>query len=80
MNGRAIRRHHRERLKKNRRFHWGRDLRQEPKILAMAINTPTPCSCAMCCNPRSKKSINHKSEPETMQERRHKQKEKLNDT
>lgn len=45
-------RHHRERLKKSRRFHWGRDLLAEPTVMAKAINTPTPCSCWMCGNQR----------------------------
>lgn len=50
---RAIRRHHRERLRAKRRFHWGRDLSTEPpQNIARAINTPTPCSCWMCGNPR----------------------------
>lgn len=48
----AMRRHHRERLKKDRRFHWGRDLSREPKYLAVAVDTPTPCSCLMCGNAR----------------------------
>lgn len=55
--------HHRERLKAKRRRHWGRDLRSEPKALAQAVTTPTPCSCAMCGNAR------HHS-GDTMQERR----------
>ena len=58
-----LRRHHRERLKKKRRFHWSRDLSKEPKVLSRAIDTPTPCSCWMCRNLR-------KSEGETLQERR----------
>lgn len=48
----SIRRHHRARLKNRRQHWWGRDLRAEPKALAKAINTPTPCSCWMCGNPR----------------------------
>jgi hypothetical protein len=60
---RAERRHHRERLKKNRRVHWGRDLSQNPEVLARAINTPTPCSCWMCGNER-------RANGRTMQERR----------
>lgn len=52
MRGLAVRRHHRERLKKSRRFHWGRDLSSEPSRLGMAVDTPHPCSCAMCGNPR----------------------------
>lgn len=55
--------HHRERLKANRRFHWGRDLHGEPKALAVAVNTPKPCSCLMCGNAR-------KHDGMTMQERR----------
>ena len=61
--GRAERRHHRERLMRNRRFHWGRDLSGEPEVLARAVDTPTPCSCLMCGNAR------RRSGP-TMQERR----------
>jgi hypothetical protein len=60
---RAQKRHHRQRLKTKRRFHWGRDLKDEPEILGKAINTPTPCSCLMCGNAR------HHS-GETMQERK----------
>jgi hypothetical protein len=78
MKSRSIRRHHRERLKKLRRFHWGRDLSKEPiGHLSMVVDTPTPCSCSMCCNPRSKKSWRTKCYKETIQERRHKQKEKI---
>jgi len=49
---RALRRHHVARFKRSRRFHWGRDLAQEPKLLAKAVDTPCPCSCWMCGNPR----------------------------
>jgi len=48
----AERRHHRERLKKNRRVHWGRDLSRDPVQHGKAIDTPTPCSCFMCGNSR----------------------------
>jgi len=47
---RAIRRHHIERLKNNRRTHWNRVLSKEE--LGMVVETPTPCSCFMCGNPR----------------------------
>jgi len=60
---RALRRHHRERLKKNRRFHWGRDLKDEKKALSIAVDTPKPCSCLMCGNAR-------RHSGNTMQERR----------
>lgn len=74
MNSRAIRRHHRERLKNNRHFHWGRDLREEPKYLGKVVNTPTGCSCPMCGNERHNEWA--KGCRETIQERRWKQKEK----
>ena len=48
---RAIRRQHRERLKRARRFWWGRKL--ERKALGMVVDTPTPCSCALCANWRA---------------------------
>ena len=49
---RSERRHHRERLKKARQRHWGRDLRGQPRDLGRVVDTPTPCSCPMCGNPR----------------------------
>lgn len=66
-NSRAQRRHDRARLKNKRRTHWGygkqgwrsycgteRDSQYEmsPGTLGMVVNTPTPCSCYMCGNPR----------------------------
>ena len=65
---RAVRRHHRSRLKKKRQYHWGRDLNTEPEILAMTVNTPTPCSCWMCCNIRRNKWLKSKDKL-TKQER-----------
>ena len=60
---RAQRRHHRERLKNKRRYHWGRDLMAEPEVLARTVNTPKPCSCLLCGNRR-------KHAGGTLQERR----------
>lgn len=60
---RALRRHHRVRLKRTRRHYWGRDLSQEPVYLARCVDTPCPCSCWMCRNARQ-------LEGETIQERR----------
>ena len=57
------RRHHTERLKNNRKHHWGRDISQEPKALSQAARTPCTCSCTGCGNDR-------RLEGETMQERR----------
>jgi len=37
---------------KTRGFHWGRDIRQDAKSLGKVVDTPTPCSCWMCGNPR----------------------------
>lgn len=62
---RSDRRHHRERLKRNRRFHWGRDLAGEPRPLGMAVGTPCTCSCWSCGNPRrlhGERSIQERSD------------------
>ncbi|MEZ4886429.1 MAG: hypothetical protein R3E32_16960 [Chitinophagales bacterium] len=50
---RAIRRHHRARLLNKRKNYWGRawSIEDEP-ISKKVINTPKPCSCFMCGNPR----------------------------
>lgn len=49
----ALRRHHTHRLRITRRFHFGMDLSVDhPLLLRKAIDTPTPCSCWMCGNPR----------------------------
>ena len=45
---RSERRHERERLKAQRRFHWGRDLRGDQRELGMAVSTPALCSCWLC--------------------------------
>lgn len=68
---RAIRRHHRKRLMRARKnYHnWGlRELPRPPEIVAFYVNTPCPCSCPMCCNPR--RSGWRKEERYTIQERR----------
>ena len=44
---RSIRRHHAERLMKNRKNYYGGS--NKPYQL---VDTPTPCSCPMCGNPR----------------------------
>ncbi|MDX5935681.1 hypothetical protein [Acidithiobacillus thiooxidans] len=50
---RAIRRHHRYRLQRNRRYYWDKDgLTDNPRWFGKVIDTPTPCSCWMCGNPR----------------------------
>jgi hypothetical protein len=49
---RAIRRHHLARLKRARRFYFGRNLTNEAVILGKLANTATPCSCFMCGSPR----------------------------
>ena len=82
MTTRAERRHHRERLKKKRQYHWGYGHKDEwmgrtppeagdinymsAKISGMVSRTPTTCSCGMCGNPRNKGWDN----PNTMQERK----------
>lgn len=49
---RAVRRHHRERLKKVRQFYWGRDLRGDARVIGVLVNTAAICSCWMCRNER----------------------------
>jgi hypothetical protein len=49
-NKRAIRRAHAERIKCARRKWWGHDLSRVEQ--GMVVDTPTPCSCWMCGNPR----------------------------
>ena len=67
-NSRSQRRKDRARIKTKRQFHWGYGHKDEwacrmpeaageinympPKVAGMVINTPTPCSCWMCQNPR----------------------------
>lgn len=48
----SLRIHHRERIKRKRHYHWGRDLKGDKKSLGKAAKTPTPCSCWMCANKR----------------------------
>jgi len=62
---RAIRRKHIHRLIKKRKDYWSGGART-PRALA---NTPTPCSCQMCCNVR-KSSWAKGKERLTLQERR----------
>lgn len=47
-----LRRHHVARLKAARRSHYGRDIRHDAKSLGKVVDTPCPCSCWMCGNPR----------------------------
>lgn len=47
---RSIRRHHRARLLRARRNHYGGDWAEN--VLGKLVNTATPCSCWMCGNPR----------------------------
>lgn len=63
MTAKALRIHHRDRLKRKRRFYWGRDLSREPEALSKIVDTPKPCSCPMCGNIR-------RYEGDTRQERR----------
>ena len=56
MSLRAIRRHHRERLKKNRKSYWGYGSRwigtMDLQQLGMVVRTPALCSCLGCGNQR----------------------------
>jgi hypothetical protein len=74
MSKRAVRRHHRDRLKCRRKYYHGRgsgptDAPITEEFLGRMVDTPTPCSCQMCRNPR--RSAWYKVEEKlTMQERR----------
>ena len=70
---RAERRHQTKRLQKKRRDYWG--TKGEEKTdgeRASVANTPTPCSCEMCCNVR-KSSYAKGDEKLSIQERKQKQ-------
>ncbi len=68
----AIRRHHRERLKaKRKNYHTWPGRQNDVKRIAFYVDTPTPCSCDGCGNPRHNKWS--KSECLTIQERRFKE-------
>jgi hypothetical protein len=49
---RALRRHHRQRLKKARKDYYGRGKITNERHDSMLVDTPTPCSCHMCANER----------------------------
>ncbi|QYC97180.1 hypothetical protein [Escherichia phage IME178] len=50
---RALRRHHRQRVKNNRKKYWTVFPHEEsPKRLGIITTTPCICSCWMCGNPR----------------------------
>ncbi len=82
-NSRAQRRHDRARLKKKRQYYWGYghisewigrtpDVAGEinymsPATAGFVVNTPAPCSCYMCGNPRRN---SWGESPLTMQERK----------
>lgn len=63
------RRHHEERIKAKVRGYYVCRNRQTPKVIGRHAQTPKPCSCEMCGNPRR-----HFAEP-TIQERRAEQQE-----
>lgn len=56
----AQRLHDRARLKAKRRYHWGvdhadpdaPDAKRLAERLSQLVDTPKPCSCVMCGNPR----------------------------
>lgn len=50
---RALRRHHKDRLKKKRKHYWfGYEEPMNDKMLGMVSTTPHPCSGHCCGNPR----------------------------
>ena len=49
---RALRRHKLEVLKEKVKNYYGGHCKNNKKAIGRLANTRTPCSCAMCCNPR----------------------------
>lgn len=49
---RALRRHHRERIKNNRKGYWNVNGTKHPRSIGRMIKTPCLCSCWMCRSPR----------------------------
>lgn len=79
---RAVRRHHVQRLKANRQSYWGYPQyaaqggarkAMSVKALGSVVDTPTPCSCAMCGNPRRFGKGGAMGVRLTIQERAHRQ-------
>lgn len=60
---RAMRRHHRARIKRARQSYWG-GYPKTPRHLGILCNTAALCSCSMCRNQRQE-------EGDTIQELRH---------
>jgi len=62
--GIELKRFHIARLKKKRRYYWGRDLSLEPDVLSAVVTTPKPfCKCMMCIPARKREGV-------TLQEKR----------
>lgn len=49
---RAVRRHHRARLKAKRKSYWGGNAASTPTAQGAVTRTPQVCSCVGCGNPR----------------------------
>ena len=58
---RAVRRHHKQRIKKKRSKYFNCWNSNDPVLVGIISKTPKPCSCYCCGNPRrTKKWIWHK--------------------
>ncbi|KLV05084.1 hypothetical protein ABT56_12845 [Photobacterium aquae] len=49
---RALRRHHIQRVKNNRKTFWGNSVNISNRRLGICASTPCVCSCWMCGNQR----------------------------
>ncbi|EGR2692171.1 hypothetical protein D5E81_24530 [Vibrio parahaemolyticus] len=49
---RALRRHHLQRVKSNRKTYWGNSANISSRRLGICVSTPCVCSCWMCGNQR----------------------------
>ncbi|TOB58840.1 hypothetical protein CGI58_23835 [Vibrio parahaemolyticus] len=54
---RALRRHHIQRVKNNRKSYWGNAASSSSRILGICVSTPCVCSCWMCGNQRQHNGV-----------------------
>jgi hypothetical protein len=75
---RSVRRHHLERLKKNRSTYWGyprhdgvKEKAMSERTLGIVAQTPKACGCWMCSRPRKVFAERTMQEQKQMQPRLH---------
>lgn len=68
MSKRAERRHHLNRIKEKVKSYYGGYASKCTKNIGRLANTRTPCSCYMCCNPRSRGEITRQEKVQELRE------------